>query len=136
MKLGRRFDNRSYDNRYKDQMLIFYDCADFLQYTKDLQGKVFHISTHKGNPRKKTISALKILGVSDKKDKDIFKTSMYHLSYFEFVDFLIDWMREETARSERNIDICPCGMMFPVIEIMESLFNTFAYEKYYDAIIW
>jgi predicted secreted acid phosphatase len=135
MKLGRRFDNRSYDNR-KNQTLIFYDCADFLQYTKDLQGKVFHISTYKGNPRKKTISALKILGISNNKDKDIFKTSMYHLSYFEFVDFLIEWMKEETDRAKRNINICPCGMLFPVIEIMESLFNTFANEKYYDAVIW
>lgn len=117
----------------KDPIIGFLEDADFLRYTNDLHDKIFHISWCDGNERELIRPQLCIRDITDDTYKDdceyefhkstmcpVFGETVLHLRYFEFVDFLIEWRKIQ----KKLISFDAAIMM------RESLFDSFAYEKF------
>ena len=134
MILGsRRYVFRQAGEDLKHPLLGFYDCADFLQYTKNLQDKVFSVLPYRGCQKKVICPQIIINNIIDDpytedweyeyfkfKPCSGFDCPEWRLRYFDFVDFLVGCIEENKKHN----------CLSTVIVIKESLFNTFANEKY------
>lgn len=134
MVLGIRWHvDNSCGDLLRNPHLVFTDIADFLQYTKDLQDKIFHIATSLGSEKMVIRPVMQIKDISDDNlyvRNGVFNSFInpmtgeweYRLSYFEFVDFMIGCIKENKKYN----------CLGTIITIKESLFNTFANGKFFE----